>query len=708
MVLIDLPRLTSLVFVIPTFFFALRPAAAVTVEARSAYGSPGEVVELRVHIRTMGVRVDGVEYDLGAMGIDLDPNDCNRGEAIPDGIHVERVRIGGFPDDTVLQTCNVELPGELGLFPLSLDNVSANGPGGTPLAVGVDAGVLGAVEETPTPTPTFTPGPEDPVCGNFNLEFGEECDDGNVIGADGCASNCTVERQWPFVFRSGICAGGNAAGAACDTDLDCPPDGTCSGLRAEASAQSAFLRIALGLHGTQTVRAGSARETDTFDKDGKLVARRGDVPVAFNLLDSQIDPIPIPPFACACVRFFGLGTVAARGVIACDDEGLDGIDYELVTNHDVSDTNPQCIGGLIEQPSDRHPGACNLIPAAPQFDGHGPRGSAVIETGLAIALYSDGGRCCQAGVDPDCDDPFMDKGEDGIPCNGDDFAIGDITRVYLTTGTARASIENADAEIGTRIAAGSQAPCLSSEECPQTDETCIDLDTTGECGMNSTTCECRVLCGTRPCVVDNTGQPFDCDAIAADIPDRFAGGVLVSASVLFDSLIGDNVITSTLVDQTTPGPTATPSETETSAGTPTPTETATEPTPTHTETPEPSETQTEGPTATETSTAADTSTPTMTPTDTATGTPTETPTDTSTPTSTSTPTQTPTDTAEISCPGDCNGDGQVTVDEIVTAVNIALGNAPLTQCPRADDDGDGQVTVDEIVRAVDAALNGCD
>lgn len=59
------------------------------------------------------------------------------------------------------------------------------------------------------------------------------------------------------------------------------------------------------------------------------------------------------------------------------------------------------------------------------------------------------------------------------------------------------------------------------------------------------------------------------------------------------------------------------------------------------------------------------------------------------------------------CAGDCNGDGEVTVDEIILAVNIALGSAAVTECQRADAGGDGQVTVDEIVAAGDAALNGC-
>lgn len=59
------------------------------------------------------------------------------------------------------------------------------------------------------------------------------------------------------------------------------------------------------------------------------------------------------------------------------------------------------------------------------------------------------------------------------------------------------------------------------------------------------------------------------------------------------------------------------------------------------------------------------------------------------------------------CVGDCSGDEQVTVDEIVTMVNIALGQASVSTCPAGDPSGDDQVTVDEILQAVNNALNGC-
>jgi len=60
------------------------------------------------------------------------------------------------------------------------------------------------------------------------------------------------------------------------------------------------------------------------------------------------------------------------------------------------------------------------------------------------------------------------------------------------------------------------------------------------------------------------------------------------------------------------------------------------------------------------------------------------------------------------CPGDCDGSGHVTVDELVMGVNIALGLGDPLQCRAFDSDGDGRVSVDELVTAVNSALIGCD
>jgi CSLREA domain-containing protein len=59
------------------------------------------------------------------------------------------------------------------------------------------------------------------------------------------------------------------------------------------------------------------------------------------------------------------------------------------------------------------------------------------------------------------------------------------------------------------------------------------------------------------------------------------------------------------------------------------------------------------------------------------------------------------------CVGDCNGDGHVTVDEILTMVNIALGNEICSACGAANVCDDLVITVDEILTAVNNALNEC-
>jgi hypothetical protein len=59
------------------------------------------------------------------------------------------------------------------------------------------------------------------------------------------------------------------------------------------------------------------------------------------------------------------------------------------------------------------------------------------------------------------------------------------------------------------------------------------------------------------------------------------------------------------------------------------------------------------------------------------------------------------------CRGDCDGNGQTTVDEIVTLVNIALGTIAVINCTGGDVNGDGRITVDEILSAVTDALSGC-
>ena len=62
------------------------------------------------------------------------------------------------------------------------------------------------------------------------------------------------------------------------------------------------------------------------------------------------------------------------------------------------------------------------------------------------------------------------------------------------------------------------------------------------------------------------------------------------------------------------------------------------------------------------------------------------------------------------CAGDLDGNGRVTVDEVLTVVNAALSGCgvppAVASCP-GDLDGSGSVTIGEILQAVNAALAAC-
>ena len=64
-------------------------------------------------------------------------------------------------------------------------------------------------------------------------------------------------------------------------------------------------------------------------------------------------------------------------------------------------------------------------------------------------------------------------------------------------------------------------------------------------------------------------------------------------------------------------------------------------------------------------------------------------------------------TVPPSCPADCNSDGQVTIDELITGINIAQEIEPVDACAAMDINGDGAVTIDELVLAHNEVLYGC-
>jgi hypothetical protein len=133
------------------------------------------------------------------------------------------------------------------------------------------------------------------------------------------------------------------------------------------------------------------------------------------------------------------------------------------------------------------------------------------------------------------------------------------------------------------------------------------------------------------------------------------------------------------------GPTVTPTTlVDTPTITPTPEDTATPP-PTFTSTATPTFAATNG--ATNTATATATATASATPSADATATNTTVP--------------------PRPCVGDCNGNGEVTINELILGVNIALGNAPVSACEAFDCQGTGMVPINCLVQGVNNASNGC-
>lgn len=57
------------------------------------------------------------------------------------------------------------------------------------------------------------------------------------------------------------------------------------------------------------------------------------------------------------------------------------------------------------------------------------------------------------------------------------------------------------------------------------------------------------------------------------------------------------------------------------------------------------------------------------------------------------------------CVGDCNGDGEVLINEVVAVVNIFLDTNPVASCMNADQNGDGQVLINEVVGSVNSFLD---
>ena len=439
---------------------------------------------------------------------------------------------------------------------------------------------------TPTDTrsPTNTPTPGEPPMGCREPEDGEEvvCGDGICVGPEQCDDG-------------GFCVGGDNAGQRCTSADGCPGGGTCTvvggqqtdggtcaanctledrreaAFSSETSAfvQTAAFQVPVALSGSQVVLTGQMRSDDTVDINGEVTFRAGDIPIVSKSDGLRIDPAPVAPLVCACVRgievpAFGPGN-AGIGVISCGGE-LEGVDYTITQDHHtdpLTDFQPVAECALPADPtcsatSEVAPGvlseacregegeACSMetntdfgvciSPRTLEQSGSGPPGSAILFNNIAIGLLADSGRC-----EPmDCSVP--DYGPDCMPCTGDDATLGVPQSNPTTTGVANARIFNLENVAGDIMNQGTGTACVEDADCGGNPQCGIEeVCQPGTVGGDTV---CGVSCGGQNCRTARSGVPFSCSALQADSTGGLSGGAFAVAFPSIDSAtIGDNVTT---------------------------------------------------------------------------------------------------------------------------------------------------------------------
>ena len=379
-------------------------------------------------------------------------------------------------------------------------------------------------------------------CGNGPpAETGEECDDGNNFGGDGCAANCTTEDSRVGTFDSE---------------------------KTVATVQTESFPITIHLTGSQTFRTGHARTDETKGPNGEVLYGVGEIPVVIKAADLNFDPVKVQGLVCACVRgveveSFGPGN-SAMGSIGCGSQGLTDISYRLVQDHSTlpgsscpypgncnvatgTPTDPECddtttlpggttstackegvdllcsghcstaitqvCGKNADCPASEtcigadthpHPGVCNGPRTLTRFGGVEQPGSAFILNNSSISLLADAGNCDTSGhlVNGKC--PFPDYGPDCLPCTDDDVVIAEPNNLPTTTATAEAALFDANLDNGAII---------------DKDQSCFGA----------------------PCQTQFTGKIFDCSQLTPGSSGGLSGGSLVVAFPSIDAAqIGDN------------------------------------------------------------------------------------------------------------------------------------------------------------------------
>ena len=432
---------------------------------------------------------------------------------------------------------------------------------------------------------------------------------GSCASGDPCSANCTFETASSAKFVKAFCTKGTV-GAECDPNGTNQCGQTCGGGAcgcdggSQARVQLTILPLFLPVQGTQTYRYGKMRTDTVKGPSDKVLYQPGQIPLALRAPttrgepqtpDIVFNPIPLPGVnTCVCLRIFeqpafGPG-LAGVGTIGCGDDGLTGADYMQAVNHNAgvisqdeclalagqgqsppsgvevggtgtcsSTTLGECSGpasggvtwwpdeacNMTTQCNDPHPTICNYIPNPPTFSTtQGPQGSAVLSTYTSTSAISGDGTCTHTCTP-------IETGMDCDPCTDDDRRQGIAQINYSVTGTASASVANANPAMGSTtptgisLSVGSLTPCTTDTNCPAGEmERCYnDADPTKLC-MTGDTCRCRKACGSTSCVTTATGKPFDCSL--QNQPEAFIpSGMAVSAFGALHAAAGADTVATT-------------------------------------------------------------------------------------------------------------------------------------------------------------------
>jgi cysteine-rich repeat protein len=418
----------------------------------------------------------------------------------------------------------------LGTSPVSAGSAcDVNGNGSvvvSELVTAVNA-VLNGCHFTPGPTGTITPsGAATPTatpnvagfCGDGAMNVdGETCDDGNNVGGDGCAANCTIETRRETTLDPAV---------------------------SKSTVQFLTFPLPLTLSGTQALTAGRPRDVAVFGPGGQQLYAPGEFPVVVKASDIRFDPISLARVGCACVRgievsSFGPG-VAGVGVVGCGQQGLTDVDFLVEQDHNTTpgspnnsgsvnglEDDPDCThmfdagGGLsysacregtgaaCSMPLNTHIGICQSPRKVTFMGGQAPRGSVLIRNSTAIAVLTNTVQdACHATKDRNGNCSAPEFGPDCLPCTEDDPNKGMATIAPTTSGTASVLIYDANQQQpGVRLGDGQ-------------------------------------ACSGGPCIGRVTGEPTNCDTL--DDPTSGLTGSLVTAFPGLDQVLGDAAITTTL------------------------------------------------------------------------------------------------------------------------------------------------------------------